>query len=72
MMGEKKLHDSLSMLFCNNEVLKSLYPYATMSGLKVVLESSDGMRSSVSGLCFDIIELDKSFSNFKIAWCVGI
>ena len=38
------------------------------SELMAVLESSDGMRLSIGGLCFDITNLGRSFSDFKIAW----
>jgi hypothetical protein len=38
------------------------------SELKTMLESSDSIRLSISGLYFDIIEIGRSFSDFKIAW----
>jgi hypothetical protein len=52
---------------------------AAKEGLKLVLENSydklilevdsrEGMRSSVGGVCFDITELGRSFCEFKIVW----
>ncbi|RLM87720.1 hypothetical protein C2845_PM04G12950 [Panicum miliaceum] len=38
------------------------------SELTKVLESSDGVRTSIGGLCFDITELSRSFSEFKLYW----
>jgi hypothetical protein len=36
--------------------------------LKSLLENSDGMMSSIGGICFDIIELGRSFVDFRVAW----
>jgi hypothetical protein len=38
------------------------------STLKSLLVNSEGMRSSIGGICFDISELGRSFAEFKIAW----
>ena len=38
------------------------------SALKTVLESVDGVRSPIGGLCFDITELGGSFDAFKVCW----
>ena len=41
------------------------------SGVKTILEASEGMRSSIGGICFDITELGKSFVDFTIlGWFV--
>lgn len=37
-------------------------------GLKMTLEASDGMRSSIGGLCADITVLGRSFVDFKVVW----
>lgn len=37
-------------------------------GLTKFLQSTDPAASSVGGLCFDIIELGKSFVDFRISW----
>lgn len=36
------------------------------SGLKMLLSSDDATRSSIGGLCFDITELSRSFSSFRV------
>ena len=38
------------------------------SALKTVLESVDGVRSLIGGLCFDITALGRSFDAFKVCW----
>ena len=37
-------------------------------GLARLLREPSASRSSIGGLCFDIIELGKSFSDFRIEW----
>ena len=36
--------------------------------LKTLIEDGSGVRSSIGGLCFDITELSKMFSEFRIEW----
>jgi hypothetical protein len=38
------------------------------SALKPLLENSDGMRSFIGGICFNISELGKSLIEFRVAW----
>jgi hypothetical protein len=38
------------------------------STLKSLLVTSEGMRSSIGGICFDISELGKNFVGFRVAW----
>jgi hypothetical protein len=40
--------------------------------LKSLLENSDGMRSSIGGICFDIIELAWSFVDLELHGLVGM
>lgn len=36
--------------------------------LKVILEDSEGFKSCIAGICFDITELARSFVDFKVEW----
>jgi hypothetical protein len=36
--------------------------------LKTLIEDHTGLRSSIGGPCFDITELGRSFSDFRVAW----
>lgn len=40
------------------------------SELKTLLNGSDGLRSSIGGLCFDIIELGWSFFISELFGCI--
>lgn len=36
--------------------------------MKVILEDSEGFKSCIAGICFDITELARSFVDFKVEW----
>jgi hypothetical protein len=41
-------------------------------GLKSLIEDRTGLRSSIGGFCFDIIEVGRSFVDFRVKWVLGM